>query len=214
MQVCDDTACDEPSTRRLSNRLTDDLLAAIAALAALLGSWRIGGAGCGNTFHAAAVRSMLDNWHAFFYASFDPGGFVSVDKPPLGLCIQTGSAALFGFHGWSLMLPEIAAGVGSVRLVFALARKPFGNGAALLAALFMAITPINVAVDRNNTQDSLLLFVLLLAAWTVVQATRHGSPLWLATGMLLVGLGFNIKMMQAWLVLPALGLTYLLLASI
>src|SRR5437879_12450721 len=35
----------------------------------------------GTTYYAAAVRSAMDSWHNFFYNSFDPGGFVSVDKP-------------------------------------------------------------------------------------------------------------------------------------
>src|SRR5207249_313180 len=65
----------------------------------------------GNTYYAAAVKSMLTSWHAFFFASFDSGGFVSVDKPPVGLWAQTASAWLFGFNGLSLLLPQAVAGV-------------------------------------------------------------------------------------------------------
>ena len=48
--------------------------------------------GFGNTYYAAAVWSMLQNWHAFLFAAFDAAGFVSVDKPPLGLWLQVLSA--------------------------------------------------------------------------------------------------------------------------
>ena len=45
--------------------------------------------GYANLYYAAAIRSMLQSWHNFFFVSYDPGGFVSVDKPPLGFWIQT-----------------------------------------------------------------------------------------------------------------------------
>src|SRR6476661_8074926 len=71
----------------------------ILALAAFLDLFRLDRLGYGNLYYAAAVRSMLESWHNFFFVSFDPGGFVSVDKPPLGFWIQTASARLFGFSG-------------------------------------------------------------------------------------------------------------------
>src|SRR5262245_34288787 len=37
-----------------------------------------------NAYYAATVRRMLTTWRNFCFASFDPGGFVTVDKPPVG----------------------------------------------------------------------------------------------------------------------------------
>ena len=54
------------------------------------------------------------------FVSFDPGGFVSIDKPPLGFWIETASAKLFGFSGVSLILPEALAGVLSVAVLYRL----------------------------------------------------------------------------------------------
>lgn len=83
-----------------SLRLWEKLgLAATLTLSACLNLLWLGREGYGNGYYAAAVRSMLQNWHNFFFVSFDPGGFVTVDKPPLGFWIQTASAKLFGFHG-------------------------------------------------------------------------------------------------------------------
>src|SRR5215211_5430571 len=52
-----------------------------------------------------------------YFAAFD-AGFVSVDKPPLGFWIQAASAYLFGFHGWSLLLPQALAGILCVALLY------------------------------------------------------------------------------------------------
>lgn len=44
--------------------------------------------GTGNEYYAAAIKSMTQSFHNFFFVSFDPAGMVSVDKPPLGLWMQ------------------------------------------------------------------------------------------------------------------------------
>jgi len=184
-------------------------LAGILLLTAFLHFYRLGQEGYANLYYAATVQSMLTSWHNFFFASFDAGGFVTVDKPPLGFWIQAASAALLGFSGWSLLLPQALAGVLSVGLLYHLVQRVFGPVAGLLAALVLAVTPIFVAANRNNTIDSLLVLTLLLAAWAVSRAAEEGRPRWLLLGMFLVGLGFNIKMMQAYMVLPAFYLLYL-----
>lgn len=189
-------------------------LGAILLLAAFLNLYRLDREGYANTYYAATVKSMLTSWHNFFFVSFDPGGFVSVDKPPLGFWVQALSARLLGFSGLSLLLPEAIAGVLSVALLYGLVRRIFGVPAGLLAGLVLALTPIAVAVNRNNTIDSLLILVLLGAVWAVLKAIEQGGLRWLVLGAVLVGLGFNIKMMQAFLVVPALGLAYLLGARV
>jgi 4-amino-4-deoxy-L-arabinose transferase-like glycosyltransferase len=72
----------------------------------------------------------------------------------------------------------------------------------------MAITPVFVATNRNNTMDGLLVFFLLMAAWVFIRATETGKRRWLLLGAVIVGLGFNIKMMQAFLPLPAFYALY------
>src|SRR3954464_4219666 len=98
-------------------------LAVTLIIAAGMNFWQLSKLGYANTYYAATVRSMLTSWHTFFFASFDPGGFVTVDKPPLGFWIQAASAKLLGFHGWSLLLPEAVAGVLSVALLYHLIRR-------------------------------------------------------------------------------------------
>ncbi|MBV9581836.1 MAG: glycosyltransferase family 39 protein, partial [Chloroflexi bacterium] len=187
-------------------------LVAIALLAAGLNLWGLQRVGYGNSYYAAAVLSMLQNWHNFFFVSFDPGGFVSIDKPPLGFWIQAASAKVLGFSGVAILLPEALAGVGSVLLTYHLVKRAFGTGAGLLAALMLAFTPVSVSVSRNNTIDSLLVFTLLLATWAAFKAVERGSLVWLLVSAAVVGLGFEIKMLEAYLVVPALGLVYLVAA--
>jgi 4-amino-4-deoxy-L-arabinose transferase-like glycosyltransferase len=165
-----------------------------------------------NSYYAAAVKSMTMSWYNFFFAAFDPQGFLAIDKPPLGFWLQVVSVRLFGFSAWSLLLPEALAGVGSVIVLYILVQRVFGVNAGLIAALALALTPISVLTSRNNTIDSVLLLTLLFAAWAVSLAAERGSLRWLLVSVLLVGLGFNIKMLEAYVVLPPFLLVYLLSA--
>src|SRR5215217_3263719 len=187
-------------------------LAAILLLSAFLNLWGLTGEGYSNYYYSAAVKNMLASWQNFFFVSFD-AGFVSVDKPPLGLWIQAASAYLLGFNGWSLLLPQAIAGVLCVAVLYHLVRRVSGPGAGLLAALVLALTPIAVAVNRNNIHDALLILILLAAAWAVISAAETGRLRWLLACAGLVGLGFNVKMLQAFLVLPAFYLLYLFAAA-
>jgi hypothetical protein len=101
------------------------LLSAVLALSAFLDLSRLTSEGYGNVYYAATVKNMLDSWYNFFFVSYD-AGFVSVDKSPLGFWIQATSAYLFGFHGWSILLPQALAGILCVALLYHLVRRSFG----------------------------------------------------------------------------------------
>src|SRR5207302_1562657 len=70
------------------------------------------------------------------------------------------------------------------------------------------------ATERYNTMEGPLILVLLLAAWATLHAVRTGRARWLLISLGLAGLGFNLKMLQAFLVLPAFYLPYLLAAPV
>ncbi|GCE16812.1 glycosyltransferase family 39 protein [Dictyobacter kobayashii] len=187
-------------------------LALVALVSIFMNFYQLGQNGYGNQYYAAAIRSMLDSWHNFFFVAFDPGGFVTVDKPPLGFWLQAASAKILGFTPFSIFLPQALAGVLSVILLYYLVRRHFGVMAGWLAALALAISPISVVTNRNNTIDSTLVLVMLLGAWMVMKAAEAGKLRWLLLCAVCVGLGFNIKMLEAYLVVPAYGLLYLLAA--
>ncbi len=183
-------------------------LGLIILLGIFLRFYNLGAYSIGNSYYAATVQSMLTSWHNFFFASFEPGGSVSVDKPPLGLWFQAISAYFLGVNGFALALPQALAGVLSIPLLCAMVKRQFGQWAGLIAALVLAVTPVTVATERNNTMDGTLMFVLLLAAWAFCKAVQGGRFRYLLLGAFLIGLGFNIKMLQAFMVLPALYALY------
>jgi hypothetical protein len=80
------------ATRRLSLRFG---LVAVLSTAAALRLWRLDQNGFGNEYYSAGVRSMSLGWHNFFFNSFDPAGFISIDKPPVAL--PTGCATGVGW---------------------------------------------------------------------------------------------------------------------
>ena len=79
---------------------------------------------------------------------------------------------------------------------------------AALTALTLAVMPVTISTERNNTIDGLLVFVLLLAGWAVWKAVQSGKFRYLLLGAFIVGLGFNIKMLQAYMIIPAIYALY------
>jgi len=186
-------------------------LGGILLISVVMNFYQLGKNGFGS-YYPAAIRSMLDNWHNFFFVAYDPGGFVSIDKPPVGFWLEAASAKIFGFNSVSILLPQALAGVLSVWLLYYLVRRHFGVIAGLLAALALALNPISILTNRNVTIDSTLTLVLLLGAWTVLKAAETGRLRWLLLTAFIVGIGFNIKTLEAYVVVPAYGLLYLLAA--
>lgn len=189
-------------------------LVLIMALSAFLNGYNIWQDQYANTYYTTAVAAMLENWHNFFFASLDSAGSVSIDKPPVTFWIQTLSAYIFGLHGWSVILPQAFAQVGSVLLIYLLVKPTFGPAAARLSAFAMACTPVAVAVARTNNIDSMLVFTLLLAAWFLFRGIRKGKIASIIAAFAIIGVGFNMKMLQAYMVLPAFILIYVLAGNV
>ncbi len=187
-------------------------LAAVLLLAVALRTWNLAGHGTGNLYYAAAARSMSAGGPPLWFASFDPAGFVSVDKPPLALWIQVLMVHVLGYGPWALHLPAVLAGLACVWLTWRLGCRAAGEWGGVLAALVVAVFPACVAVDRSNLPDSVVLLALLAAAECLLRAVATGRLGWLLLSMVCVGAGFHAKMIAAWMALPALLLTYLLFA--
>ncbi len=180
-------------------------LAAITAAAAFLRLSHLGSVP-GDPFYDAAVRSMGLSWHNFFFGAFEPDGSVSIDKPPLDLWLQVVSVKLFGFTSFALKFPEALAGTLSAPVLYAALRRPFGRGAALAAALALAVLPIEVITARSDTMDGLMMLLIVLALWACVRATEKGSTRWLLLAAVGLGLAFNVKLLESIVPLPGLAL--------
>lgn len=188
---------------------------AACATAAVLYGWALDTSGYGNAYYAAAVRSMSQSWSNFFFGAFDPLGVSTVDKPPASLWAQVLSVKVFGFHGWALILPQVLAGVATVAVLHRAVLRWAGPVAAAIAAFAMALTPIAAAVNRDNNPDTLMVLLLVCAAYCVTRAlTAERALRWLVGAGVLVGAAFTAKMMQAWVVAPALFAAYLLFGPV
>jgi 4-amino-4-deoxy-L-arabinose transferase-like glycosyltransferase len=187
-------------------------LLAIAALSALSYAWGMGGAAL-EPFYAAAARSMSSSWHDFFFGAFDPAGTVTVDKLPGALWLQALSLRIFGFHVWAIVLPQVIEGVLTVLVLYRVVRRLAGPVAGIVAAAVLAASPATVALNRGNVSDSLLILATVLAADATVSAIVGGRLRSLVLAGVWVGLAFQAKMGQAWLILPALAIAYLVAAQ-
>src|SRR6478735_1996417 len=81
-------------------------------VASILKLWNLTQNGYSNLYYSVAVQSMIQSFHNFFFASYDPGGYISVDKPPVALWLAALSARVFGVNSCSLLLPSALAGAG------------------------------------------------------------------------------------------------------
>src|SRR4051794_28478610 len=185
-------------------------LLGVVALAAVLCLWDVTISGTANTYYAAAVRSASESWKAWFFGALDPGSFITVDKPPLSLWLMGLSARVFGFSSFSLLLPQALCTIAAVGLLYASVRRLFGPAAGLIAALALAISPITVAMARVDMPDALLVLLLVASAWLLVRAIETGRTKFLLWCGAVVGLAFMTKMLQGWMVVPALAAAYLL----
>ena len=187
------------------------VLIGIAAVAAFLYAWNITQAGLA-PFYSVAVKSMSESWRAFFYGAFDPKATITIDKLAGSFLPQALSARIFGFHPWSLALPQVIEGVISVLVMYRVVRRWAGVMPGLLAAALFTLTPIAASMFGHSMEDGALTLCLVLAADAYQRAVMEARLRSLIWSGVWVGLGFQAKMMQAWMILPALAIGYLIAA--
>jgi 4-amino-4-deoxy-L-arabinose transferase-like glycosyltransferase len=187
-------------------------LLTLLTLTAVLYIWDLGASGWANSFYSAAVQAGTKSWKAFFFGSSDSSNFITVDKPPASLWVMEISGRIFGFNSWSMLVPQALEGVATVGLVYVTVRRWFSAQAALLGGAVVALTPVAAMMFRFNNPDALLALLLTGATYATVRGLEKAQTRWLVLAGTLVGFGFITKMMQAFLILPALGIVYLIAA--
>ncbi|MFJ5836051.1 ArnT family glycosyltransferase [Streptomyces shenzhenensis] len=183
-------------------------LAAIMILAAVLYSWNLSGSGL-NSFYSAAVLSGTQSWKAWFFGSLDAGNFLTVDKPPLALMVMGLSCRVLGYGTWQMMAPMVVAALATIWILHSSVKRVWGHGAAAVAALVLALTPITVAINRDNNPDTLLVLLMVGGAALALRAVAAGRLLPLLGSAACFGLAFNTKMLQGYIALPAVFAVYL-----
>jgi 4-amino-4-deoxy-L-arabinose transferase-like glycosyltransferase len=184
----------------------------LLALTAILYLWDLGASGWANSFYSAAVQAGTRSWKAFFFGSSDSSNFITVDKPPASLWVMEISARIFGVNSWSILVPQALEGVATVGLVYLTVRRWFTAQAALLAGVVLALTPVAAMMFRFNNPDALLALLLTGSMYALTRGLEKAQTKWLVLAGTLVGFGFLTKMLQAFLIIPALAIVYLLAA--
>ncbi|MGD1057839.1 MAG: glycosyltransferase family 39 protein [Solirubrobacteraceae bacterium] len=174
--------------------------------------WDLSLSGYANSFYAAAVQAGTKSWKAMFFGSIDSSNFITVDKPPASLWVMEISGRIFGFSSWSMLAPQVLEGVAAVAMLHAAVKRWFGAGAGLAAGALLAITPVAALMFRFNNPDALLVCLLVAGAYCLVRAVEGASTKWVIAAGTMIGFAFLAKMMQAFLVLPAFGLVYMVAA--
>jgi 4-amino-4-deoxy-L-arabinose transferase-like glycosyltransferase len=206
----------EPATsidgHRRGPLLRGTTLAAFLSGTAVFYLWWLLASGYANSFYSAAAQAGSQSWKAFIFGSLDAGNALTIDQPPASLWLMALSVRIFGLSSWSILAPQALLGVGTVAVLYASVRRTSGHLAGLIAGALLALTPVAVLMFRFNNPDALLVFLLTAAAYCTLCATEESSGRWLAGAGVLIGLAFLTKMLQAFLVLPAFALVYLIAA--
>jgi 4-amino-4-deoxy-L-arabinose transferase-like glycosyltransferase len=189
-------------------------LGGLLAGTALLYLVGLGASGWANAFYSAAAQAGSESWEAFLFGSSDAANAITVDKTPAFLWLMDLSVRAFGLSSWSILVPEALLGVASVAVLYLAVRRVAGPAAGLLAGAALAVTPVATLMFRYNNPDALLVLLLTAAAYATLRAAEKAGVRWLALAGALVGFGFLTKMLQAFLVLPALALAYLVAAPV
>ncbi len=187
-------------------------LLALLLLTAVAYLWDLSASGYANSFYAAAVQAGTKSWKAFFLGSLDSSNFITVDKPPASLWVMELSGRIFGFSSASMLVPQALEGVAAVGLLYAAVKRWFGPGAGLLAGAVFALTPVAALMFRFNNPDALLVLMLVASAYCLVRAIERAGTRWILAAGVMIGVAFLAKMMQAFLVLPAFALVYMVAA--
>ncbi|MGW6220472.1 ArnT family glycosyltransferase [Streptomyces olivaceus] len=175
---------------------------------AVLYLYNLSASGYANSFYSAAVQAGSQSWKALFFGSLDAGNAITVDKPPAALWPMALAVRIFGLSSWSVLVPEVLMGVGTVAVVYAAVRRRFSPAAGLIAGAVLALTPVAALMFRFNNPDALLALLMSVTCYFVVRALEDGRTKWLVWAGVAVGFAFLAKTLQAFLILPPLALVY------
>lgn len=115
-------------------------------------------------YNAYSIATSLKDEHGEFLplARFSAFGDY---KPPGYIYAASLSVGLFGLNEISVRLPSVLAGTGMVLLTYLFVRIFFSSQVALVAALFMAVSPWSVHLSRGAFEANLAAFFNLAGVY-------------------------------------------------
>jgi len=123
-------------------------------------------------------------------------------------------ALAHGAHGlpleaW-LRLPIVLFGAATAVVLFLLARQMIGLLGAWLAAVFWAVSPLSVALNRELKEESLFVFFTLLSFYCYNRAKQAPSDAESKRWFTFAGIAFGLDMASYYLGITQLGLIVLI----
>jgi 4-amino-4-deoxy-L-arabinose transferase-like glycosyltransferase len=112
----------------------------------------------------------LDMWRSGDWLIPRSGGDLYQDKPPLHFWLMAIGYSLTGSLRFGFLLPSMLASLGTLVLVYDLARRLHGREAGRLAAVTLACCVHFVMTTRGAQIDATLIFFCTLALWAL---SRH-----------------------------------------
>ena len=110
--------------------------------------------------NAEVAREMLESgdWITPHYNTL-----TCLDKPAVLFWLVAASFGAFGVSEWAARFPSALLALGTLLLVWFLARRMFGNGTGLRAGLIWATSPLVIILARSVIFDMPLTFFVTLA---------------------------------------------------
>ncbi|MCY7321488.1 MAG: glycosyltransferase family 39 protein [Phormidesmis sp. CAN_BIN36] len=150
--------------------------------------------------YATQARSILQTGD---WVSVQWGGAAGFDRT-IGIQWLIATCYLmFGTSEGTARLPSAIAFVFSVLLTYRIGCHLLSPRLAWLGAAIFSVIPLVVQYGRLATQDSVLVFIELVAIWALLEGTNHiknRDSLWLLLAGCSLGWGFLIK---GFMIIPA-----------
>jgi hypothetical protein len=100
--------------------------------------------------------------------------------------------ALFGLSGFSVRFFDLACGLLTLPLFYLVCRRNFGEHAALLSTLFLALSPWHIMVSRWAVECNSLPFFVLLGIFCFQEALERRSALLTAICLIPFAIAFYV----------------------
>ncbi len=107
-------------------------------------------------------------------------------KLPLYAYLTIPSVAAFGLSEYSVRVPNVILGAGSVIIVYLLIKKLFDEKTALASAFLLSISPWHVMLSRGAFEANLTTFFLPLGIWLFLEGLK--KPKYLIASAIVLGL--------------------------
>ena len=179
----------------------------LAATSGLVTLWNLA-LGERSEYYASIAMSMSKSLSNFFFGAIDPAGTISLDKIPGSYWASAIFVKLFGFSTWSISAPNAIATVAVVLVIAFSIKNLYGPRAGLIAGFLVAGVPVAIAVARSNQPESMFVLMLALAFWQALKAFKLTSRKHLIFAGAWIAAAFQMYMIVAWAVWPALILAW------